>query len=117
VCQPPLSRRPDPSHHARAQAAPVPAQAADAPKAPSFVTFSLQRKLGFGDSVRLVGSDPAFGAWDAEAAPSMAWGEGDVWSWAGELPAGQYDFKVCARVLRRRHLAASMEAPAPRYLD
>jgi len=42
----------------------------------------------------VIGSSEEFGAWDAAAAPLMAWGEGDVWSLVKPLGPGEHEFKV-----------------------
>jgi hypothetical protein len=58
------------------------------------VKFSIVMKVGFGDSVRIIGAHPLMGAWDIDYGLSLKWGEGDCWSCEAMLPEGTYDFKV-----------------------
>lgn len=59
-------------------------------------------QVAFGEAHKIVGADPALGAWDLGAAPAMAWSEGDVWRLEVSLPAGATEFKVGAgRALTR----------------
>jgi hypothetical protein len=52
-------------------------------------------RVEFGQAVKIVGSAEALGAWDAARGLSLAWGEGDVWTGAADVPAGEpLDFKV-----------------------
>lgn len=52
--------------------------------APPVVRVRVQCRTSPGESVAIVGSTAALGAWDAAAAVPLTWGEGHVWS--GELP-------------------------------
>ena len=51
-------------------------------------------RLAFGEHLRVVGSCPELGGWDAQQAPSLAWQEGDNWAAALALPPGQHAFKL-----------------------
>jgi len=53
-------------------------------------------QVAFGEAHKIVGADPALGAWDLGAAPAMTWSEGDVWRLEVSLPAGATEFKVGA---------------------
>ena len=50
--------------------------------------------LAFGEHLRVVGSCPELGGWDAQQAPALEWGEGDTWAAALALPPGQHAFKL-----------------------
>lgn len=43
------------------------------------IRFALQYCTEFGQSVRIVGSVPMLGDWNAARAPQMTWTEGDIW--------------------------------------
>jgi hypothetical protein len=58
------------------------------------VKFSMVMKVGFGDSVRIIGAHPLMGEWDVNFGLTMEWGEGDCWTCEAMLPEGTYDFKV-----------------------
>ncbi|KAL4440040.1 hypothetical protein ABPG75_003041 [Micractinium tetrahymenae] len=58
------------------------------------VTFRAQRKLKYGQVLKLVGSAPQMGGWDCGKAPAMKWGEGDRWMLTLELPPGRHEYKV-----------------------
>lgn len=59
------------------------------------VKFTLQNELPFGQSLKLVGSHPALGAWDETRGLSMTWGDGHVWTGEVPLPIGTaVEFKV-----------------------
>jgi hypothetical protein len=47
-----------------------------------------------GDKVLMCGSCRALGNWEPDAAPSLTWGEGDVWTATLEMPPGAHEFKV-----------------------
>lgn len=54
-------------------------------------------QVNFGQSLALVGNAEQLGAWNLEHAPTMTWGEGDVWTSTLELPAGadvEYKFAL-----------------------
>ena len=55
-------------------------------------------QVAFGEVHKIVGADPALGAWDLGRAPAMAWSEGDVWRLDVSLPAGSTEFKVGPQV-------------------
>ncbi len=60
--------------------------------------FSVRKHVSFGECIRVVGSTPELGGWDVARAPSLRWGEGDVWSGEVSLtPGAQASFKfvVC----------------------
>lgn len=42
----------------------------------------------------MVGGCPELGSWDANAAPMLAWSEGDCWVGAMTLPPGDLSFKL-----------------------
>jgi hypothetical protein len=52
------------------------------------VTFSVQYQCSFGQSICLLGSRDALGAWQLERAVPLAWGEGDLWTARVQLEAG-----------------------------
>ena len=61
------------------------------------VRFTLAREVAFGESHVLTGSHPSLGIWKVRKSPSMAWGEGNVWSAEVVVPAGtRLEFKVGA---------------------
>ncbi|KAF8055666.1 rca [Scenedesmus sp. PABB004] len=49
-----------------------------------------------GDKVLVCGGCKALGNWEPDAAPSLTWGEGDVWTATLELPPGTFEFKSVA---------------------
>ena len=51
-------------------------------------------RLAFGEHLRVVGSCPELGGWDAGAAPMLDWSEGDCWVGAVSLPPGDHAFKL-----------------------
>ncbi|KAI7841621.1 hypothetical protein COHA_004791 [Chlorella ohadii] len=55
---------------------------------PVRVTFTLQQELPFGQSLKLVGSHPALGAWKEDMGLRMTWGDGHKWTTTVSLPAG-----------------------------
>ncbi|KAI8466497.1 MAG: hypothetical protein J3K34DRAFT_524496 [Monoraphidium minutum] len=58
------------------------------------VRFWLKFSVGYGQSVRVIGGNPALGAWDVSKAPRMVWSNGDLWSAELELDAGTvYEYK------------------------
>lgn len=61
------------------------------------VKIATHYHVGFGDCLRVIGSSEELGAWKAEGAPLMKWGEGDVWTLVTPLPPGEHAFKVCYR--------------------
>lgn len=62
------------------------------------ITFSLQQELPFGQSLKLVGSHPALGAWKEDMGPVMQWTQGHKWQCSVTLPAGSaLEFKVRGR--------------------
>ncbi len=64
------------------------------------VRVTLQKELPFGQSLKLVGSDPALGGWDESKGLQMVWGDGHVWSADVPLPPGAIlEFKVKGAVL------------------
>ncbi|EFN52802.1 hypothetical protein CHLNCDRAFT_54232 [Chlorella variabilis] len=61
------------------------------------VTFTINKKLNFGQQMVLVGDAEALGAWELERAPVLTWSEGDDWRVTLDLPAGsqlEYKFAV-----------------------
>jgi hypothetical protein len=76
------------------------------------VQFSVKQKVQYGQSVRLVGGTPEFGAWDPKAAPTTKWSDGDVWEVTVPLLPGKHEFKV-SEILwpsRRRWAACAWAA-------
>eukprot|EP00884_Botryococcus_braunii_P010877 jgi/Botrbrau1/19791/Bobra.0124s0039.1 len=58
------------------------------------VQFWLGYHTEFGQSIRVVGSDPALGEWRLEKAAQMSWSEGDMWKASVKLQGGQvYEYK------------------------
>ena len=55
------------------------------PVSAALVTFSIKRKVAFGEHLRVVGSSPELGAWNPAAAPELHWNDGDVWTGSVEL--------------------------------
>ena len=49
----------------------------------------------FGQQLKVVGSFPELGGWDARTAPSMSWCEGHRWQLDVMLPSQPFEFKVC----------------------
>ncbi|KAL4419085.1 hypothetical protein ABPG77_010024, partial [Micractinium sp. CCAP 211/92] len=87
-------RAPLPARPARALALRCSASGNDAVR----VRFSTQRKVNFGEVLRLVGSHPSLGNWKVDKGPWMAWEDGHVWSAEVSLPPGTtVEFK-CVRV-------------------
>ncbi|KAL4423461.1 hypothetical protein ABPG77_005413 [Micractinium sp. CCAP 211/92] len=58
------------------------------------VTFRAQRKLKYGQVLKLVGGAPQMGGWDCASAPAMKWGAGDRWMLTLEIPQGHHEYKV-----------------------
>ncbi|KAL4440179.1 hypothetical protein ABPG75_003180 [Micractinium tetrahymenae] len=52
------------------------------------VTFTLSRKVDYGQQVLLVGDAPQLGSWELGRAPHMSWSEGDTWTVTVDLPEG-----------------------------
>lgn len=55
-------------------------------KAAVQVNFSVTYDTVVGQEVRLVGSHPSLGSWDAKRAPALQWSAGNVWRAQIELP-------------------------------
>lgn len=54
-------------------------------------------QLNFGEVHKIVGSHPALGSWDPNAAPEMHWNDGNVWTLDIDVqPNEGLDFKVCS---------------------
>jgi len=67
---------------------PAPAPAAPPAPSPASITFTVTKRVSFGQAVKLVGAHPALGAWDPATAPAATWGPGDVWTLEVEGCAG-----------------------------
>jgi hypothetical protein len=67
------------------------------------VRISTKYHVNFGDTIKLVGSHEALGAWDPTQALGMTWSEGDVWTAVAQLPAGQHEFKVRSTCLGQHY--------------
>jgi hypothetical protein len=82
----------------------------------SFPAFkvSLKKKIGLGETFKVVGNCPELGRMKPEAAPSMKWTDGDVWVWEGKVQPGQYKYKAA---LRTAYNAYVWEEGADRVLD
>lgn len=52
------------------------------------ITFTLSRKVDFGQHVVLVGDAPELGSWDLASGSAMTWSEGDTWTTTVHLPRG-----------------------------
>lgn len=59
------------------------------------VKFSAHFSGVPGDKVLVCGGCRALGNWEPDAAPSLTWGEGDVWTATLEVPPGTHEYKVC----------------------
>ncbi|KAI8466100.1 MAG: pyruvate phosphate dikinase [Monoraphidium minutum] len=67
--------------------------AGDAQRVP--VRFSLRKEVNYGQQLRVVGSAPGLGSWDATRGLQLKWSDGHVWSGEAELEAGgPLEFKV-----------------------
>ena len=59
---------------------------------------SVRRDVGFGRSLRLVGSDAALGRWDPGHGAEMGWSEGNLWRVSVPADAlqgaGAHEFKL-----------------------
>lgn len=63
------------------------------------IQFTLPHHVEFGQEVALVGDADILGKWDATAAVSMNWTDGDVWTATAEVPLGsslQYKYIIRA---------------------
>lgn len=59
------------------------------------------QELPFGQSLKLVGSHPALGAWDEARGLGMTWDDGHRWSGEVPMPVGtavEFKVRVCMRV-------------------
>jgi phosphoglucan,water dikinase len=85
----------------RARAAQLPATASSAaPPGTSRVRFAVHKRVEYGQCLRVVGDIPELGGWDVQRAPSLAWGEGDVWTGELALPPNSspsFKFVVCTK--------------------
>jgi hypothetical protein len=72
------------------------------------VKIATHYHVGFGDCLKVVGSCDEFGAWNADQAPLMKWGEGDVWSLVVPLPPGDHEFKVSCHSSRADPTGSSL---------
>ena len=52
------------------------------------VDFEMHYETKFGETVCVLGSHEAMGAWELERATALEWHEGSVWKLSVELPAG-----------------------------
>ena len=68
------------------------------PAVKQLIDWFFTMQVAFGEVHKIVGADPALGAWDLGSAPAMAWSEGDVWRLDASLPAGSAEFKVGPQV-------------------
>lgn len=60
-------------------------------------TVELPAQLNYGEFHKIVGGHPSLGDWNVDAAPQMAWSDGDTWSTDVHIPVGQQiEFKVGA---------------------
>jgi hypothetical protein len=80
---------------------PAPAPAGTVP-----VQFKIVKHVEFGESLRVVGSDPALGGWEVEQGVALSWSEGDVWS-------GEPGFNSSSGGRRRRRRRAAHNASPP----
>lgn len=51
------------------------------------VRIKCQRHCEFGEALKVVGANPEVGEWQVEAAPTLEWSEGDVWTVDLKIPA------------------------------
>lgn len=71
------------------------AQAGSNGRPPVRVSLSVPDcRLAFGEHLRVVGNCDELGGWNAAAAPSLVWQEGDNWTAAVALPPGDHTFKL-----------------------
>ncbi len=72
-------------------------------------------QVAFGETHKLVGAHPHLGGWNPDAAPSMSWSDGDVWTLDLDLPPGEdLEFKVCFWCL---HIASSINSLDPPHMS
>ena len=62
------------------------------------VRFTVTRKVKFGESLKVVGSEPVLGSWQVDDAPGMSWREDNVWEAEVTLPPGAAAEFKCVRV-------------------
>jgi hypothetical protein len=74
--------------------APTTAEVVTSSSGSTMVKFTAHFKGELGDRILACGGCRALGNWEPDAAPSLAWGEGDVWTATLELPPGTHEFKV-----------------------
>ncbi|KAK3264688.1 hypothetical protein CYMTET_26588 [Cymbomonas tetramitiformis] len=55
-------------------------------------SFTVTRKLSFGDNMLVLGSTENLGEWNPEAVKKMTWSEGDGWSLETTIPADEKVF-------------------------
>lgn len=55
-------------------------------------SFTVTRKLSFGDNMLVIGSTENLGEWNPEAVQKMTWSEGDDWSLETTIPADEKVF-------------------------
>ncbi len=52
-------------------------------------------QAAFGESLKVVGSNEAVGAWDITSAPDMSWTDGNVWALDLDLPEqSDFEYKI-----------------------
>ncbi|CAL8462111.1 g1642 [Coccomyxa elongata] len=62
------------------------------------VRFTTTRGVAFGEVHKIVGGHASLGDWNVDAAPTMQWSDGDVWSLDVTVPSGSnLEFK-CVKV-------------------
>mmetsp|Transcript_4360 Transcript_4360/g.15113 ORF Transcript_4360/g.15113 Transcript_4360/m.15113 type:complete len:1131 (+) Transcript_4360:97-3489(+) len=82
-------------HHSLRRRQQASAQPTTGPRAQVHLTFSIQRKLNFGESLRVAGAADALGAWDPDRAIRLEWSDGDVWRGEACIDAGsEHAFKL-----------------------
>lgn len=52
------------------------------------VLFQVNRRVAFGNSIAILGSQQSLGNWQPADALAMTWSAGDEWSVSADLPAG-----------------------------
>lgn len=57
------------------------------------VQLCITKAVEYGQNMRVTGSGPDFGSWDANKGPKLRWSEGHKWTADVTLPAGGYEFK------------------------
>lgn len=52
------------------------------------ITFTIRKKVSYGQSLGLVGSKQDLGKWDPSRSLELSWSDGHEWKCQAELPVG-----------------------------